>query len=183
MSNVLGERIKMLRNEYGLTQLELSLKLNIGNTTLSQYESGQRIPSDEIKMKICDYFDVSMDYLLGRVENPKAKHAHLNDLDEHSIESFPLEANITVSGSSQNIKKLISYLNENGFDFEVDSQEFIKEKQAPLSIEMGDLIIQRALKNTGIISEDGTLSDEGVKVISDFLANNADILKKLIDKN
>lgn len=69
-SNILGKRIKYLREKQNLTQIELSKLLNIGNTTLSQYESGQRVPSDEIKAKIADFFGVTIDYLLGRTDNP-----------------------------------------------------------------------------------------------------------------
>lgn len=63
--NILGKRIKLLREEERLNQLELAKKLNISNSTLSQYETGQRIPSDDIKIKIAKIFNVTLDYLLG----------------------------------------------------------------------------------------------------------------------
>ncbi len=66
--NILGKRIKKLREKNNLNQLEFSKILNISNTTLSQYEAGNRTPSDEIKEKVADYFNVSVDYLLGRTE-------------------------------------------------------------------------------------------------------------------
>lgn len=59
----LGTRIKNLREEAGLTQLAFAKILNINNSTLSQYESGDRIPSDATKVKIADFFGVSLDYL------------------------------------------------------------------------------------------------------------------------
>lgn len=68
-NNILGSNIRKLREKYELTQIEFSKILNISNTTLSQYESGNRIPNDEIKLKIADYFKVSLDYLLGREIN------------------------------------------------------------------------------------------------------------------
>ena len=68
MSNALGKRIKLLRKEHNLTQLDFSKLVNIANTTLSQYESGKRIPSDDIKIKIANYFHVSVDYLLGQTD-------------------------------------------------------------------------------------------------------------------
>lgn len=65
-SNILGSRIANLRQKSNLSQIEFSKLLNISNTTLSQYESGKRIPSDDVKIKIADYFNVSLDYLFGR---------------------------------------------------------------------------------------------------------------------
>lgn len=65
-TSTIGERIKELRCEKGLSQLEFSNKLNVSNTTLSMYESNKRIPSDDIKEKIANYFDVSIDYLMCR---------------------------------------------------------------------------------------------------------------------
>ena len=62
----LGTRIKNLREESGLTQLAFAKILNISNSTLCQYENGDRVPSDDIKIRIADYFKVSLDYLVGR---------------------------------------------------------------------------------------------------------------------
>ncbi|EMS72347.1 helix-turn-helix domain-containing protein [Ruminiclostridium cellobioparum] len=76
-SNILGNNIRKLREKYELTQIEFAKILNISNTTLSQYESGNRIPNDEIKLMIADYFKVSLDYLLGR---------EINNFDSLSIE-------------------------------------------------------------------------------------------------
>jgi len=76
MDNILGRRIKFLREDKKLSQLDFAKIINVGNTTLSQYENGQRTPSDGIKQKIADYFGVSIDYLLGRensFSNPKNK--------------------------------------------------------------------------------------------------------------
>lgn len=64
-------RIKELRINNHITQTKLANALNIANNTLSQYENDQRQIPDEIKMKIADYFGVSIDYLLGRQSNSK----------------------------------------------------------------------------------------------------------------
>ncbi|WP_373845231.1 helix-turn-helix domain-containing protein [Clostridium sp.] len=78
----LGNRIRNLREEKSISQLELAKILNIGNTTLSQYESDKRIPSDTVKKKIADYFNVSTDYLLGRsdIRNPYTEKG-LNEMN------------------------------------------------------------------------------------------------------
>lgn len=61
----IGDRIRALRTNSGMTQVELAYKLNISNSTLSQYESGARTPSDDMKLKIAALFQVSTDYLLS----------------------------------------------------------------------------------------------------------------------
>ena len=64
-STKIGARIRQLRLSVGMTQRDLAQRINVGNTTLSQYESGARVPSDEVKIKIASVFGVSVDYLLG----------------------------------------------------------------------------------------------------------------------
>ncbi|MBQ9949588.1 MAG: helix-turn-helix transcriptional regulator [Clostridia bacterium] len=64
-------RLKELRKERGLTQLKLAIDLNANQNTISRYESGEREPGIEELIRIADYFDVSVDYLIGRTENPK----------------------------------------------------------------------------------------------------------------
>lgn len=66
MKNTLGGNIKELREAKNLTQRELAKILKVANSTLSQYESNIRIPSDDVKVQIADFFNVSIDYLLGR---------------------------------------------------------------------------------------------------------------------
>lgn len=67
--NILAIRIKDLRTQLNLTQEELALKLGLkGKSSIANYEKGTITPSDEIKLKMCDVFDCSMDYLLGKTE-------------------------------------------------------------------------------------------------------------------
>lgn len=62
------ERLKELRNEKGLTQLQLASKLKVDFRTISNWENGVRKPDIEALVTIADYFDVSTDYLLGRID-------------------------------------------------------------------------------------------------------------------
>ena len=63
--NVFGKRLKMLREEANMTRAELALNLNTSLSAISQYETGTRIPSDDIKICISKLFNVSLDYLMG----------------------------------------------------------------------------------------------------------------------
>ena len=65
----LGEKIRELRIERGLLQRELSNKIYIAPNTLSQFESGKARPSYEVLVSLADFFEISVDYLLGREDD------------------------------------------------------------------------------------------------------------------
>ena len=62
---MIGKALKALREERGLSQVELAKQLDISASAIGMYEVNSREPSDDIKTKIAEYFDVSIDYLLG----------------------------------------------------------------------------------------------------------------------
>ena len=66
-------RLKELRKSKKITQLTLALKLKTNQNTISRYESGERAPGINEIIEIADYFDVSVDYLLGVTDNPDIK--------------------------------------------------------------------------------------------------------------
>jgi transcriptional regulator with XRE-family HTH domain len=59
-------RIKELRLERNMYQADLAKELGVSQNSLSYWESGKYEPDSEMLGKIADYFDVSVDYLLGR---------------------------------------------------------------------------------------------------------------------
>lgn len=61
-----GDRLKELRKKSNLTQQELASKFYLNKSSISRYENGTQLPEHELLEKIADYFDVSIDYLLGR---------------------------------------------------------------------------------------------------------------------
>jgi transcriptional regulator with XRE-family HTH domain len=70
-------RLKELRKERGLTQLQIAEKLGMARTTYSGYENGTRETDHETLNKIANFFDTNVDYLLGRHNN-----RHLSFLDK-----------------------------------------------------------------------------------------------------
>ncbi len=64
-------RLKQIRKSKGISQLKLALDLNTTQNTISRYETGEREPGINELIKIADYFNVSIDYLLERTNNPK----------------------------------------------------------------------------------------------------------------
>lgn len=67
--SLFGSRLRQLRKEDNLTQKELADKLGLAFSTISMYERGIREPDFETTEAIADYFNVSMDFLLGKSAN------------------------------------------------------------------------------------------------------------------
>lgn len=69
-----GERLRSLRIEKGLSQEEFGKIFNMTKSRISQYETGKHESDDETKKMFADYFQVSLDYLMGRsdIRNPES---------------------------------------------------------------------------------------------------------------
>ena len=63
-------RLKELRKKKGISQIALALAINTSQNTISRYETGEREADYATLIAIADYFNVSIDYLLERTENP-----------------------------------------------------------------------------------------------------------------
>ena len=66
-------RLKELRKSRNISQLKLALDLNMNQNTISRYENLEREADYETLVRFADYFDVSLDYLLGRSNVEKIK--------------------------------------------------------------------------------------------------------------
>lgn len=83
-----GNRLKILREENNLSREELASLLGLSYWAISKYENNERIPDHDTLNKIADYFKTTIDYLLGRSNNP-------NPSSKTSIdEEWPGVANI-----------------------------------------------------------------------------------------
>jgi transcriptional regulator with XRE-family HTH domain len=68
---IIGERLKTLRSERKPTQKEIAEAVHITEVSYQRYEYGTVRPSLDTLIALADYFDVSLDYLVGRSNNPK----------------------------------------------------------------------------------------------------------------
>lgn len=64
-------RLKLLRMERKISQLKLAMDLDMNQNSISRYENGEREADYVTLIKLADYFNVSIDYLLERTENRK----------------------------------------------------------------------------------------------------------------
>ena len=63
-------RLKKLRKTNNISQLKLAMDLGMNQNSISRYETGERQADYETLIAFADYFNVSIDYLLGRTDNP-----------------------------------------------------------------------------------------------------------------
>lgn len=61
--NYIKDNLKYLRERKGLTQAAISRELGINSTTYNAWETGQNIPRDEMKVKIADFYGLSVGYI------------------------------------------------------------------------------------------------------------------------
>lgn len=72
-NEIFQERLKLLRIENKLTLQALGDAINLRKNTLSEIENGKKFISFDAAIRIADYFDVSLDYLVGRSNVPERR--------------------------------------------------------------------------------------------------------------
>ncbi|MBQ1241990.1 MAG: helix-turn-helix transcriptional regulator [Oscillospiraceae bacterium] len=63
-------RLKILREQRNISQLKLAMDLDLNQNAISRYESGAREADYKTLVRLADYFNVSIDYLLERTDDP-----------------------------------------------------------------------------------------------------------------
>ena len=70
---IIGKRLRALRESINISQESLALAIETTQSSINRYENGQTTPPVAIFRRYADYFDVSLDYIFGRTENPEGK--------------------------------------------------------------------------------------------------------------
>jgi transcriptional regulator with XRE-family HTH domain len=68
-----AERLKRCRQEKKISQKALAAAIGISYRAYQYYESGEQIPTLNVVIALADYFDVSLDYLVGRSDEPEKR--------------------------------------------------------------------------------------------------------------
>ena len=77
-------RLKQLRREKGISQLKLAMDLAMNQNSISRYETGERECDYATLILFADYFDVSIDYLLGRTDNILDYNSAINSTSQRT---------------------------------------------------------------------------------------------------
>lgn len=83
------ERLKDLRKEKGMTQIELATALGVSSGTVAMWETGKRKPSFEMFEKLTQVFDKRIDYILGASDDPT--QAKLNDMEVAQLGNWAMQ--------------------------------------------------------------------------------------------
>lgn len=83
-----GMKLKALRQERGITQKQLADSMGLVTASISSYETGGNYPSAEVIIKLCKFFNVSSDYMLGLNDTRKFNMTDLTDEQYQTITSL-----------------------------------------------------------------------------------------------
>ncbi len=70
LGDVMQNRLKELRKGRGYTQIALQMQTGIEQALLSKFENGERIPPTETLLRLAEFYNVSIDYILCRTDKP-----------------------------------------------------------------------------------------------------------------
>ncbi len=104
MKNTLGSRIKELRKNRDLTQQQLAKLLGISASSVGMYEQDRRKPDNETLLKLCNVFDTSADYILGKVGTTSrvGKNVDVADVFDEFTEKLMLQQGLMFDGTPLN---------------------------------------------------------------------------------
>ena len=135
-----GKTLKTLRNSRNISATKLSEDLNIHRGSLSNWETGRRTPDSEMLLKIANYFNVSVDYLLGNdtddtdLFNLKGDVRFLKKVKDNEMVKIPVLGAIRAG--------LPLYADENIIDYEYVHQEELMMGEETFFLEVkGDSMI------------------------------------------
>lgn len=133
------DTLKRLRKERGLSQIAFAREIHASQNTISQWEQGIRQPNNDTLKEIADYFNVSVDYLLGRKEYDNTSNSHKKGV------KIPVLGNVQAGIPLEAIEEILDYeeiSEEMAAQGEFFALKIRGESMLPRMVE-GDIIIIR----------------------------------------
>lgn len=146
---MLGGKIKKLRKEKGLTLKQLGELLNLGESTMSMYESGNRSPDYDTLAKLAKIFNCSTDYLLGQSDykNYCDYSSEITEVSPKHFVKIPIIGVIRAGDPILAIENIIGYEYADKKDLNEEDYFYLKVKGDSMNksrIEDGDLVLVRS---------------------------------------
>lgn len=123
------KRLRKLRLDAGLDQVELAKILNVAKQTVSNWENGNRAPDHEMLIRIADFFNVTTDYLLGRTDYPRDL-VYENEIEGHQVH-IEYNKDIYPDGLTyEQVIEILKSLKKAGFSFNAKKDKEDPEKNS-----------------------------------------------------
>ena len=172
MGNNISTRIRELRNNYDLTQEELASKLGLkGKSSIANYESGKITPSDEIKLKMCEIFNCSMDYLVGKsnLKNADDFFRKMDTIFRNIYYDNYFKQLLDLGISNEDVKTILSIY------FTTPKHSYLINNQNTISIEQSDIL------NNVLINYSPSIYNKTLSIIKKFLASKKTVLTEILN--
>ena len=114
---MVGSRLKEIRKEKGVTQKVLASVIGVTETAVSMYETGINDPNDNVKLKIASYFGVSLDYLIGTIDDR---------VMPYNRDTFLILPNVINKNYREILLRFVNVLDETDDDGKVLLSEFME---------------------------------------------------------
>lgn len=139
------DRIFILRTENSLTQEQMAKIFKVGISTISMWEKGERIPRPKLLQELCDYFNVDMDYLMGRSDIKNRYQAGLKyNWEEDKKEEK--ENNIFSQLTDEELAKLEKFNNMSTVMFMNEGNDISGKDKETLAIAYAEVLISQRKK-------------------------------------
>lgn len=187
---MIGNRIKLLREELGLKQEELAKKLSVSTSAIGMYERNLREPNNELTLKFSNFFKVSTDYLLGKSETRNPKNIfYMCPVYSQISASQPnwaeenIEGRIPLNTNLMHIKNPEEYfflhINDEGMNKIVKDGSFALMHKQDI-IENGEIALVLVDASNAILRK---FTKQGDLIILEPQSNNENFETQVYDKN
>lgn len=112
---MLGDRIKELRNQMNIFQQDLAKALNVSKSTVAMWETNKREPNSEMLISLAEFFNCSVDYLIGR-DIAQINDDVLDQVNELDLDALSYYGNIHEAKKEDELIKKYRTLDEYGRD-------------------------------------------------------------------
>ena len=136
------DRIFILRTENSLTQEQMAKIFKVGISTISMWEKGERIPRPKLLQELCDYFNVDMDYLMGRSDIKNRYQAGL----KYEWEDKKEEKNIFSQLTKEELAKLEKFNNMSTVMFMNEGNDISDKDKETLATAYAEVLISQRKK-------------------------------------
>lgn len=83
-----GQRLRELREKTGISQKEMSIRAGVSQSAIARYENNQTEATYEMLVWFADYYDVSLDFILCRTDNPQGVLYTCKTVEKKEMEQF-----------------------------------------------------------------------------------------------